>query len=68
MKTAEGVIVTSFSWQIFPGNDCEARNTEGVEGVKSSEARFMSWKHPQICVLVVEQFRNENMCLANEVL
>lgn len=42
------IIITSFiSWQMFTDNDYETRNTEGVEGVKSSEARFMIWKHPQ---------------------
>lgn len=48
MKTGKGVFITSFrTWQIFTGNGYARRNTEGFEGVKSSEARFMTWRHPQ---------------------
>lgn len=48
MKTGKGVFITSFTtWQIFTGNDYATRNTEAFEGVKSSEARFMTWRHPQ---------------------
>jgi hypothetical protein len=48
MKTAKGVIITSFtSRQISTDNDYETRNTEGVEGVKPSEARFTIWRHSQ---------------------
>lgn len=44
MKTDKEVITP---WQIFSDNDYETKNTEGFEGATSSEARFMTWRHPQ---------------------